>query len=221
MLLRISSSSSGAKSSHCSKDVKNFVSEFDKTTIKTCVIGISKMILLSTKTFTHAALFLSDKDATKFDKYDSDYIEGIIIEYGGYDPYFISDEKDAVNNGYVIYRYGKDNGGLRYYINKFSEFKKKLGDIIYMALEIKSYNQVSFSYFLEKIAPEYGRDWVKEKYKLNDYNCRTFVAKAIEEIKPVYDKRLIQKGDKTIGEARTKEEYIPKEILASLNNYYF
>ena len=87
-----------------------------------------------------------------------------------------------------------------------------------MALEIKSYNQVSFSYFLEKIAPEYGRDWVKEKYKLNDYNCRTFVAKAIEEIKPVYDKRLIQKGDKTIGEARTKEEYIPKEIVASLNN---
>ena len=212
----ISSSSSSGNSSHNSKSVENVVRSFDRTTIKTCVIGISS-ILISTKTFTHAALFLSDKEAKIFDK--DDEIEGIILEYGKYIPNNSEKEIKAVNNGYVIYRYGDYYGGLRYYVNVFEKFKEIFGDVIYITLEVSKYNQISFSYLLNKIAPKYDYKWVHEKYRIDNFNCRTFVAHALNEIKPIYDSRYISKGKHTLNTSEEGEYYVPKEILKVLKEF--
>ena len=135
-----SSSFSNTPSEHNSKSVEDLVKSFDRTTIKTCIIGVAGF-LGSQKTFTHTSLFLSDNDVQKFGKYavGGDEIEGIIMEYGAYLPngLFMEDERNAVDNGYVIYRYGKTNGGLRYYRNIFNKFKKNFGSSVYITLEVK------------------------------------------------------------------------------------
>ena len=84
----------------------------------------------------------------QFEKYGGDEIEGIIIEFGGYAPEYNKEEIEDVSSGYVIYRYGTIFGGLRYYINQFASFKKKLGNVVYMVLDVNKDNQIYFSYFI-------------------------------------------------------------------------
>ena len=222
-----SSSSSNTKSNHNSKNVKDLVQSFDKTTIKTCIIGIAGIgkegFLKSQKTATHASLFLSENEANKFGKYavGGDEIEGIIMEYGAYLPNGINneEEREAVDNGYVIYRYGKTNGGLRYYRNTFSVFKKSFSDSIYMVLEVKKYDQISFSYLLDKIAPKDENKWISKNYKTFTFNCRNFVAHALNVIKPIYDPRNIEKGSNTQTRPEKAEKFIPKDILDVLEKF--
>ena len=210
----ISSPSSSSESLHSSKNVEDVVRSIDRTAIKTCVIGISK-ILWSKEIITHSALFLSNKEVTKFSK--GNEIEGIILEYGRYDPN--KKEKENIKNGYVIYRYGQDFGGLRYYVNNFEEFKRIHGNVVYIALEISKYNQISFSYLIDKIAPKCEFKWAKDKYHFIDFNCRTFVAQALNEIKAIYDSGYIMKGEKTEGNSKEGENYVPKEIIKVLKKF--
>lgn len=218
-------SSSSSSSSGATK-VENLVKKFDKTSIYSCVIGISKISLNNiNNNFCHTALFLSNMKASKLEK-EKNIIEGIIIEYGNYPP---DDQKEKekednfVKDGYVIYRYGIQ-GGLRYYVNDFQEFKKIFSNIGYICLDIHKDNQISFSFLLDKIAPKSENKWIKKNYKISlfgkNLNCQTFTSHSLEIMRPKYDPRYISKGKEKVSETdKDNESIVPYEVLITLKKF--
>ena len=155
----LSSSSSSSSSSSATK-VGELIKNLDKTTIKSCVIGISELSLhFINKNFAHAALFLSDKKRSKLDN----NTEGVLIEYGNYppdEPKSKKTEEDYVKDGHVIYQYELAEGGVRYYTNTFEEYKNKFCDIGYISLNINKYEQKNCSSVIEKIAPKSAKIYI-------------------------------------------------------------
>lgn len=222
MLFRLSSSSSKINSEHSGKSIQDLIKSFDKKTIKSCIVGVSKILF---NNISHTSLFLSDLEANKLEKIGDKEVDGIIIEYGYYDPKKNDDEWDNVDKGYVIYRYGRELGGLRYYTNTFTKYIIKFCDLAYIILDVNKDNQITFSYFIDQVAPIKEEKWIKKNYVFTKdlfnktFNCRTFTAHALNVIKPIYDKRLIKKG-KSASISKNKEEtLIPNEVLKILKKY--
>ena len=139
--------------SNSSKSVKELLEQWGESPVCSCVLGISKIGYASTLTvsISHTALLLLNKkiDYLKYDEIEKE--NGILIEYGDYNPNMSKFEKDYSNKGIVVYPYG-DNGGLRYYVKKYSEFIKEFGDIGYIDLNIDENNQKTFEDFINNIA---------------------------------------------------------------------
>lgn len=221
----LSSSSSSSSSSSAATKIGKLIEKMNATTIKSCVIGISKLSFhWLHKNISHTALFISDLKRGKLDK----KTEGILLEYGNYPP----DEAEAkkkeeefIKNGDVIYRYG-NQGGLRYYTNTFGEYRDKFCDIGYISLNVGIENQKSFSFLIEKLAPISEKVWIKAKYAAmgglfgKSLNCQTFVCNSIDIIKPTYDKLCITKGkdSKNVDEDK-KESIVPDAIKETLKKY--
>ena len=217
------SSVSSSNSSNSAIKIGDLVKEFDKTSIRSCVIGISKIDGYNiSHNCVHIALLLSDKKSKEFVKKGGG--KGILIEYGNYSPNVNDDEKNYVNNGYVIYRYG-EKGGLRYYAHYFNKFIDEFSDIGYIPLDIDKHNSISFSYLLDKIAPKNENKWIKRNYNSigifkQTLNCQTFISHALDTMKPRYDPRFISKGKKTVFETdKDKESIIPIDVLKILKKY--
>jgi len=222
----LSSSSSSSSSSSATK-IGNLLQLLDSKTIKSCVIGISKLKFhWLDKNFAHTALLLSDKKRNKLE----DSTEAILIEYGYYPP----DEKQAkekeekyIKDGHVIYRYGKTEGGLRYYTNTFKEFKDKFCDVGYLILNLKKNNQISFKFLIEKISPISEKKWIKQKYNAVGYllfgkalNCQTFVSHSIEVMRPTYEPIFIKKGKESSSVSdKNIESIIPDDVINALKKY--
>jgi len=218
--------SSSSSSSSSATKVEKLIKKFDKTSVRSCVIGISKISLNDiNNNFCHTALLLSDLRASKLEK-EKNSVQGILIEYGNYPP---DEEKDKekeegfIKDGYVIYRYGTE-GGLRYYVNDFKEFKKTFSDIGYICLDICQDNQISFSFLLNKIAPDSEKKWIKAKYKISlfgqNWNCQTFVSHCLDIMKPAYDSRFISKGkEKVFKTEEDNESIVPYIVLNTLKKY--
>lgn len=201
--------SSGGSSSSSSSSTTSIIKKLNDNKIASCVLGISKIGLNTfNKNFAHAALFLSDH---KCDESDQQRGEGIIIEYGEYpskDDKIIEEKK--VKEGNVIYHYDEEKGaikkgGLRYYSNTLIEFKKIFCDICYVDMEMKNYNEITFMYFIDKIASKKEEKWTKEKYKVNlnpffgkNHHCQIFAAEALKILKP---------------------DFRPKDIIVIANEY--
>ena len=203
--------------------IGDLVKEFDKTGIHSCVIGISKIDGYNVShNFVHTALLLSDKKSREFVKKGGE--KGILIEYGNYSPNVNDVEKNYVNNGYVIYRYG-EKGGLRYYAHYFNKFIDTFSDVGYIPLDITKDNQISFSFLLEKIAPKNENKWIKRNYNSigifkQTLNCQTFISHALDIMKPRYDPRFISKGKETVSEFdKDKESIVPIDVLQILKKY--
>ena len=191
--------------------VGELIEEFNKTTIKSFVIGISQLTFhFFSKNISYTALFLSNKKRGKLDK----KTEGIIIEYGSYPPdegKAKEEEANYIKKGHVIYRYGDKEGGIRYYTNTYEEFLDKFCDVGYM---------MSFSYFIDQIAPIYEKKWIKQNYKFSSFNCQTFTSHCIDTMKPEYDNTLITKGknSQSISDFK-KESIVPSSVLKTLKKY--
>ena len=145
---------------------------------------------------------------------------GILIEYGDYTPNLNEDEKNYVKNGYVIYRYG-EQGGLRYYVHYFDEFKTTFCDIGYLCLDVSKENQITFSALIDKIAPKYENNWIQKNYNavgiLNKtLNCQTFTSFVLDFLRPSYDNRYITKGPSAPNEGNN-ESIIPITLKNKYN----
>ena len=207
-------------SSNSATNVQSFADELDKKNIKTCVVGISALKGNSVSSrLTHAALFLTCVSGKNLDR-NGGY--GILIEYGDYSPDLNEKEKEFVKNGYVIYRYG-DKGGLRYYVQSFSDFKKIFADICYICLDVDKDSQISFSVLLDEIASKSEEIWIKKNYNAigiikQTVNCQTFTSKILDLLKPKYDYRFIQKGTSITKDENMENEF-PPEVLKTMKKY--
>jgi hypothetical protein len=194
------------------------IEEFNKTTIKSFIIGISELTFHSiTKNSAHTALFLSNKKRGKYQP----KTEGIIIEYGKYPPdeeKAKKEEEDYIKNKHVIYRYGDKEGGIRYYTNTYEEFLDKFCNIGYISLNLKE--EMSFSYFIDQIAPLAEKKWIKKNYKFKSFNCQTFISHCIDTMKPEYENAYITKGknSQSISDCK-KESIVPSSVLYTLQKY--
>jgi hypothetical protein len=173
------------------------------------------------KDCAHAALLLIETDSEIDDDARGD---GILIEYGDYSPNMSEEEKKSVEEQRVIYRYG-DKGGLRYYAFNYKEFLNIFGDICYVSMDIKSENQMTFEYFIDKVAPPEENDWIKEKYKVigglmglvgGNHNCQVFAAKALDLLKPTFVSKMIVVTDKE-RKKKKKIDIFPKQIIDILS----
>ena len=206
--------------SNSATNVQSFADKLDKENIKTCVVGISALKGNSVSSrLTHAALFLSSVLGKNLDR---DGGEGILIEYGDYSPDLNEKEKVFVKNGYVIYRYG-DKGGLRYYVQSFSDFKKIFADRCYIILDVDKDSQISFSFLLDEIASKSEEIWIKKNYNeigiiKQTVNCQTFTSKILDLLKPKYDYRFIQKGTSITKDENMENEF-PPEVLKTMKKY--
>jgi hypothetical protein len=134
-------------------------------------------------------------------------------------------EIESVSSGRVIYRYG-DKGGLRYYGFKYSEYLEIFGDICYISMDIESENQITFKYFIDKVAPSNGNVWIKENYEKSiikgliseNQNCQAFASEALKILKPKFEARNIIIRDKD-RKPKKKIDIFPnniKKILETL-----
>ena len=207
---------SPSPSSHSSSNstINSLIDQLNQTKIVSCVLAMSKINMNKlSKNFAHASLLLLN---TNSDIADESRGDGIIIEYGDYSPKMSDGEIKSVEKGRVIYRYG-DKGGLRYYAFKYTEFLETFGDSCYVSMDIKPEYQVTFQYFLDKVAPESENDWIKEKYNVSilkgsaNHNCQSFAAKALKILKPSFDPNNIIKKD-TSRKTNKKIDIFPKYI---------
>ena len=217
-------SSASSSSSSSSSTINSLIDKLNQTKIVSCVLAMSKINMNKfSKNFAHAALLLINTNSEVTDENRGD---GIIIEYGDYSPKMSDEEIKSVKEGRVIYRYG-DKGGLRYYAFKYTEFLDVFGDICYVSMDIKPEYQVTFQYFLDKVAPNSENVWIKEKYNVSilngifgsgNHNCQTFAAKALNILKPSFDPHYIIKKD-TSRKTNKKIDIFPqyiKDVLETL-----
>ena len=219
-LLFGSASSSGFSSSKT--ETQKVIEKLNEKKIVSCVLALGKLRWYSfSKECVHASMLLIDTDSGFDDEYRGN---GILIEYGDYSPNMSEEEKEAVEKKRVYYRYG-DKGGLRYYAFNYKEYLKIFGDICYVSMDIESDNQMTFQYFLDKVAPPDENDWIKEKYKVlgdifglagGNHNCQVFAAKALDLLKPTFISKMIVVTDKD-RKTKKKIDIFPQQIKAILS----
>ena len=192
--------------------------ERKKAPIKSCIIGISKLPLNCLHpNIAHTALFLSE---VKYNKLFEEKV-GIIIEFGYYPPEKGEEkrkEEENIKNGQVIYRYGKELGGLRYYTNNYKNFREFFCDVGLVKLYIDPGNYMMFSYFIDKIASISEKKWIKSKYSIINFNSQDFIVDSIDILKPIYDKNII-KGKNSKVDENNIENIIPDKIKKKLKKY--
>lgn len=218
MFASLSSSSSSAP-------VSDIISQWKNSCIQSCVLGISKIGMtsnLSTK-ISHAAILLLNKEID-YDEDDDNIIldtNGILIEYGEYDPNK-DEEKNKVKKGLVVYHYG-EKGGLRYYIKKYGNFIEEFGDIGYIDLNIHSDNQISFDTFLDKIAKLEDNKWTLNNYSaIYNFNCQNFAIEALHELNPHFVIGNIYPKDPNLAAKKSKKklDFVPSNIKEELLKLY-
>ena len=189
MISRISINSSSNSSTSSATPVSNLINSWGHNPIASCVLGISPLGIVSNLSyrFTHAALLIL-KDELDIEDEESDILKrnGILIEYGDYNPKMADSEKNYTEKGLVIYHY-EDKGGLRYYVKKYSEFIEEFGNIGYIDLNIDANNQNTFDIFINKVAKKEDNKWIQKNYSPKYFNCQNFVIEALREIKPNFN----------------------------------
>ena len=210
-LISVNSSSNSSTSSAFA--VGDMVNKMNQQSIKSCIIGISTINILSgkLKDMSHSATLLLDTES-EYIKEDS---IGILIEYGDYCPEMSKTEKEYVKQKYVKYRYDGDKGGLRYYVNTYKDFKKTFSDIMYIELDIPEKNQMTFDNFIEKIAPNSSDDWIKYKYSSYNHNCQNFVVETIKVLNPSFSTKDVFPKDPKLLETKDKKITIKPIFLYS------
>ena len=206
--------------------VANLIKSWENEYIASCVLGISKKGTNSMliKDLSHAALFLMKEEfGCEDDIEEVNERNGIVIEYGKYSLNSSDSDKDNIMKGLVIYRYG-DEGGLRYYVKKYGEFIKELGDIGYIDLNIDIENRQYFNSFIHKFVKSENDKSIKTNYykSLNNYNNQTFIIEALKELKPYFNLGNVYptKPDLAQKKSKRKLDFIPSDIKNELNNFF-
>ena len=209
-----------------STPVTNLIKSWKNLFISSCVLGISKKETNSMliNNLSHAALFLMTEEiGFEFDDIELNERKGVVIEYGKYRQNSSDSDKDNIMKGLVIYRYG-DEGGLRYYVKKYGEFIKDLGDIGFIDFNIDEENQQSFQMFIDKFVKSENDKAIKNNYykSLNNYNNHTFIMEALKELKPHFNLGNVYPTDPNLVKKKSKQklDFIPSDIKSELNNYF-
>ena len=230
LISKISINSSSKSSTSSAIHLKNIIDSWEEKTIASCILGISKIGIVTNidKDFSHAALLLLDKtidyDEDDFEKIQDYY--GILIEYGDYNPNMCDDEKNYVKKELVKYHYD-DKGGLRYYGKKYGEFCTEFGSLGYIDCNIKPDNQQSFEVFLNNIAKKEDNKWIQKNYFVgikNNFNCQNFAIEALKKLKPYFTLENIipnNKDPKKLkGYNKKIESFVPQIIRPELKSFY-
>ena len=205
------------------KPINEFLLEWRNKPIASCVLGISKIGWASnlTNSISHIALLLLNKkiDYLKYDEIEKE--NGILIEYGDYNPNMSKSEKDYSNKGIVVYPYG-DNGGLRYYVKKYSEFIEQYGDIGYIDLNIDEPNQKTFVDFINNVAKLEDNKWIQKNYSVLNFNTQDFAKEALKELKPFFHMGNAFPKDQDLAKNKSikKLNFIPPIIKNELMQFY-
>ena len=219
-IIKPSSSSASISASSASTKIGGLIEQLgiNKASIKSCIIGISKLPFhYLDHNIAHAALFLSEVKHNKL----IEKKEGILVEFGYYPPEKVEEkrkEEEYMKNGQVIYRYGWELGGLRYYTNNYENFKNNFCDVGMIKLNIFKDNYMTFSTFINEIATKSENKWIKSKYNWANFNCQNFIAESIDILKPNYDKNII-KGNNVKVDEKNIEDIIPNIIKKKLKIY--
>ena len=210
-----------------STPVANIIKSWENKPIASCVLGISQKETNSNiinNISLHASLLLMNKEIDY--EIDDSVLQkevGIVIEYGNYNKNSSDQDKDNIMKGLVIYRYG-DEGGLRYYVKKYGEYIKELGNSGYIDLNIEQDNQQTFFMFIQKfVKPENTKSIKSNYYKsLNNYNNHTFIIEALKELKPYFNLGNVYPSDSTMAKKKSKKklDFIPSDIKTELENYF-
>ena len=197
-----------------SPNISNLIENLNENNIISCCLGMSKIYFASNlvRSYAHSALLLLSTSLEDEDQYRE---EGILIEYGDYSPDMCEEETKKYNNKEVLYRYDKE-GGLRYYGMKYSKFVEEFGSVGYISMDIDPMYQKTFENFIDLCAPTNERKWIKSNYAIN-HNCQTFVAEALEILRPQFIPLMIQKGPNG-KEYKKKIDIFPNNIKNVLNN---
>ena len=164
-------------------------------------------------------------------EYDDEYEElkesqGILIEYVDYKPDSSDDEKNYVKNNLVIYHYDNE-GGLRYYGKNYNEFCKEFGKSGFIEFNIKPDFQMTFGYFLEKIAKKEDNKWIQNKYSndaTNNFNCQNFVIEVLKLLNPYFYKFNVfpnfKENEKLKSIKQKLDYFVPRNIKSILLPFY-
>ena len=153
---------SSDSSSSSSSSVSNLIEKFNKTSIISCCLGMSKLNFATNlvNSYAHSALLLL---STPSDVQDKKRGEGILIEYGKYSPDMSKKETKQYEGKKVLYRYDKE-GGLRYYGMEYTKFVEEFGNVGYISMDIDDMYQKTFENFIDLCAPTNERKWIKSNY---------------------------------------------------------
>ena len=210
--------SSSSSSSSSATKIGVLIDKMGQTPIHSCIIGISQLKFHSlSNNISHAALLLTTEKRSSIIRENCESTEGILIEYGNYPPdesEAKKKEEDNIKKNLVIYRY-EEKGGLRYYTNTISFFRKNFCDVGCAVLQIPQLNQNTFSVLIDLLAPKNDMKWIKENYNAinlikKSNNCQDFVCHSIDILKPTYD----------VGSITNNNEGIfPDSIIKTLSQY--
>ena len=136
MISKISINSSSKSSVSSATPVGDLITNINKSSITSVIVGISEISVLSkvSKSVTHAAILLLDINLEEQEDLDKKLV-GILMEFGDYSPEMSTSEKDYTERKLVHYRYG-DQGGLRYYGKNLEEFKNEFGNRITLRIRV-------------------------------------------------------------------------------------
>ena len=206
---------SSSSSSSSSSSVSNLIEKFNKTSIISCCLGMSKLNFATNyvNSYAHSALLLL---STPSDTQDTKRGEGILIEYGKYSPDMSKEETKKYEGKEVLYRYDKE-GGLRYYGMEYKKFVEEFGSVGYISMDIDEMYQKTFENFIDLCSPTNERKWIKSNYSAINYNCQNFVAEALEILRPKFVPGMIQNGPNG-KEYKKKIDIFPNIIKNVLNN---
>ena len=220
---------SSCQSSSSGTDITKIINSWGVSTIASCILGINKIGDESglTNLVAHSSLLLLNKKI----EYDDGYEElkekqGILIEYVDYNPNSSDYEKNFVKNNLVIYHYDNE-GGLRYYGKNYNEFCKEFGNSGYIEFNIKPDFQLTFGYFLEKIAKKEDNKWIQSKYSndiTNNFNCQSFVIEVFKLLNPYFYKFNIfpnsKENEKLKSTGQKLDYFVPQNIKSILLPFY-
>ena len=190
--------------------VVDVVRKINEKKICSCIVGISKINKKIIFNLSHSAILLLPYNIEEYD----DNELGLLLEYGAYCwPDINTQEMYNVKNNLVVYRY-KEKGGLRYYLMKIREFKKKF-DLCFIEMNIRSDNKITFDYFINTISPLKENKWIEKKYSYISFNNIDFVNEALKILKPIFNLENIN----VVNDEKEKTKNIPQKILVTLNKF--
>ena len=205
--------SSSRSSSSSSIPAADLVSKLNQNLICSCVVGISSIKFSSlNKNIAHSALLLLPVDC---DNNEGEL--GILIEYGDYNKNMDKSEEKYVQDKLVIYN-DENEGGLRYYIKIYEEFKKEFGDIGIIELDLDDDKHITFDYFMEQVNRNKSK-WIQKNYSSINNNCQHFVAEALKILEPKFTLNNVKPWNESQNMSKKERiKFVPQKIMNVLQD---
>jgi len=205
--------SSSRSSTSSSIPAADLVAKLNKNLICSCVVGVCSIKFSSlNKNIAHSALLLLPVDC---DNNEGEL--GILIEYGDYNKNMGESEEKYVNDELVIYN-DENEGGLRYYIKIYEEFRKEFGDIGIIELDLDEDKHITFDYFMEQVNRNKSK-WIQKNYSSINNNCQDFVVEALKILEPKFTFNNVKPWNESKNMPKKERiKFVPEKIMSVLED---